>query len=199
MHCRNCERGFIRKARAQRHCDDCSKWRLWKSRQVGRSRVGACARCGVRFETRNSVQRYCSRDCKRRGVKEREAARLRMRTTEKRALNPLPEKICERCQAPFVPYYGALDSQRFCSSKCQRALAHSRKRKKKRERERLAKVPLLPRRCVVCLGTYEPVIENQQYCTPDCRIKERGVRSREKYKQAWKVLQQLKEKYDVTV
>ena len=69
-----------------------------------------CEICGKTFETGNSKQKFCSREC---NLKHQ---RLKYRDAHPEPPKPnLPERNCEFCDKEFFPQ---VDNQKFCSKKC---------------------------------------------------------------------------------
>lgn len=207
LHCRNCGVGFSRGAPAQRHCDECSKWRLWGSRPSRISRIIACGWCGRGFETTNRTQRYCCRRCRRAAKKKREYAKA---GRQPRVLVE-EDLVWLSCKNDFTARY---HGQKYCSAVCQRRERNKRQKKspaarlKRNLQKRMARLrraalrhtPLLePRACIRCQTMYVPKVPHQKYCKPECKDGAHRGRQAVKYREAWKFLQQLKERYDVDV
>lgn len=109
-----------------------------------------CKHCGAGFNWLTPPQKYCSKDCARAYVRERD----RHRHYVKRVLANSHSKTCKGCGTLFVAVRA---TKKFCTKDCHYAYVL-----------RKAKVPDVSRHCIICRAAYSNARVHKLTCSLAC-------------------------------
>lgn len=194
--CPLCGKEFDQTCRAQKYCSkECSTvaWRAQKALWLKNFRaahkktrcVKACEICGKEFVARDSRQKYCSEECAKKAYNIRKAQRRRRASDGSKRIG-----VCKVCGKKFEQV--KMGSRLYCSKRCANYIYAERARaayKTKRQgnvrkyKRRKFIVPIIvPKTCKLCGKEFVPHVNNQRYCSPECRKEVNRRRFRAEYR-----------------
>lgn len=127
--------------------------------------MATCLVCGKSFEPRNTVQKYCSQDCRD------EVRRRYNRELYRARSNFKPEvRSCVICGKKFLTRN---DKQICCSSECRKVYHKKYPEPKRRAHDE----PSVLATCPICGNNFVKSFHTQKFC-PDCRNKPNNARGK---------------------